>query len=308
MQNMALPQMNNKVCLVVIFNHNFEKNLPILDSLYQGRFSHVRYLMPYYTGHRSDVLSVYDSSYVFQSYIVQAESRLSGEGFTHYVFTGDDVLLNPALNENNIVTEFKATDRAYIREFKPIWDMPNMWWHTLPALRAFKRDRYIEFQAHLPSKQEFDDAFKRFGLTPRTLRRRELLMRMLKIRDRPGVTFENWMYWMVHAGGKTVQYPLVYSYSDFFILPASQMRRFCHLCGIFTSINLFVEIAIPTALLLLSDCITLERDINWRGIEVLDSNERDRLFASYDFSISKVTAAMPANQSYLHPIKLSQLK
>ena len=34
------------VCLCVIFNHPFPGNLPLLRRIYQGRFSHVRFLMP----------------------------------------------------------------------------------------------------------------------------------------------------------------------------------------------------------------------------------------------------------------------
>ncbi|HYO87569.1 MAG TPA: hypothetical protein VER79_02920, partial [Candidatus Limnocylindrales bacterium] len=45
-----------RICLVVIFNHRFEANLPILDRLYGDRFHHVRYLMPFYQGTRSDVI------------------------------------------------------------------------------------------------------------------------------------------------------------------------------------------------------------------------------------------------------------
>jgi hypothetical protein len=298
------------VCLVVVFNHNFEKNLPILDRLYAGRFSHVRYIMPFYEGERRDVIPVYDSSYVFQSYFVQAYDRLMAEGFGSFFFIGDDVLLNPRLTEHNVLAELNATDRPYIREFKPIWEMPWFWWHTIPALRAFKRERYVEFHKHLPPREEFEAAFRRNGIEPRAMSRRELLPHLWwdVRKERKPVFLDNLIYWMWHAGGRTPQYPLVYSYSDVFVMPADRYGAFRHLCGIFTSMNLFVEIAVPTAMMLCAPQVTLERDTKWRGVEALGNRDREDLFARYDFNLQAVMDSMDERTTYLHPIKLSQLK
>ena len=55
-----------------------------------------------------------------------------------------------------------------------------------------------------------------------------------------------------------LEYPLVGSYSDFFITTADIMPKFCQYCGAFAATNLFVEIAIPTALVLAAPKIKTE--------------------------------------------------
>ena len=39
-----------KICLSIVFNHQFEKNIPKLNELYEGRFSFIRYLSPLVQG------------------------------------------------------------------------------------------------------------------------------------------------------------------------------------------------------------------------------------------------------------------
>ena len=298
-----------RLCLVVVFNHRFDKNLPILDKLYRGRFDHFRYLMPFYDGPRKDVIPVYRSSYVFQGYIADATAQLTAEGFDSYVFIGDDVLLNGRLNQDNLLQELGATDAAYIKELIPMWDRPTVWRHVLPAFRAFKLERYNEFQTFLPSHAKFVEAFERHGHTWRSMSRRELLPYLLwDIRqERPAVIVDNLMFWLVHLGGRTKQYPIYYSYSDFLIVPGDRMAAFGHLCGVFASMGLFVEVAIPTALMLTCDRILLEKDSRLKGEEVLPLGDRDALIAQHGSRLDRIVAAMPADQLYIHPVKLSLL-
>ena len=51
-----------RFCLAVVFNHRFEQNLPLLRALYRGRFSTVRFLVPFYRGDDPDVVPVFDTS------------------------------------------------------------------------------------------------------------------------------------------------------------------------------------------------------------------------------------------------------
>jgi hypothetical protein len=299
-----------QLCLVVIFNHNFERNLPILDRIYKGRFDHVRYLMPFYSGNRADVIPVYATSYLFQSYIVQAYHQLDAEGFDSYIFTGDDVLLNPRLNQDNILDELQARDRSYITELRPLWTMPWFWWHTIPALRAFKRERYVEFHQHLPSPEAFDEAMKRHGIVQKKMGRSKLVSHLFwdLFNERKPVFLDNFIYWAWHAGGRTHEYPLVHSYSDFIIIPRRTFKPFCHLIGIFAAMNLFVEMAIPTALLLVEDKITVEKDTQWFGNIALGVPARDALVAKHDFKLEAIEQSMGEREIFLHPFKLSQLK
>lgn len=46
------------VALIILFNHNYEKNLDALKDIYGDRFTHIWYIIPFYSGDREDVISV----------------------------------------------------------------------------------------------------------------------------------------------------------------------------------------------------------------------------------------------------------
>lgn len=53
-----------KIALLIIYNHRYDKNIPILDKIYEGRFSYVYHVVPFYDGDRENVIAVYENSYV----------------------------------------------------------------------------------------------------------------------------------------------------------------------------------------------------------------------------------------------------
>ena len=65
---MAATSTGARVCVCVLFNHPFTANIPLLRSLYAGRFSHVRFLMPLERTAEADVLTVYRGSYAHHAY------------------------------------------------------------------------------------------------------------------------------------------------------------------------------------------------------------------------------------------------
>lgn len=94
------------VKLVVVFNHRFDGNIPILNRLYAGRFSSVNYLVPFYNGKKlvggNRIIPVYDSSYQFNGFFAQGFDEFYDEDADYYFFVGDDVLLKPEVNENTV--------------------------------------------------------------------------------------------------------------------------------------------------------------------------------------------------------------
>ena len=68
---------HNRVSLIVIFNHKFEQNINLLRKIYDGRFSNIFFILPFYKGNDEDVISVYESSYSFQGYIYQKSKKPS---------------------------------------------------------------------------------------------------------------------------------------------------------------------------------------------------------------------------------------
>ena len=45
-----------------------------------------------------------------------------------------------------------------------------------------------------------------------------------------------------------VHFPLIEGYSDLIVIPKENLKLFCHLCGIFAAMNLWVDAAIATSM------------------------------------------------------------
>lgn len=91
------------ICLCVLFTHPYPANLPLLRKIYQGRFSHVRFLMPLVRSAEEDVLTVYRGSYAHHSYLGDHWQELRTLACAYYVLIQDDVLLSPWVDEHNIL-------------------------------------------------------------------------------------------------------------------------------------------------------------------------------------------------------------
>lgn len=113
--------MNNKLCLIIIFNHRFDKNIDKLRKLYKDRFSNIRFLVPFYNGMDNDVIPVYGSSFQFQGYISQGFNQYYNDMFEHYLFIADDMIINPSINEDNYADFFKLdSTTGYITDLEPL--------------------------------------------------------------------------------------------------------------------------------------------------------------------------------------------
>jgi hypothetical protein len=42
--------MSSTVALVIIYNHRYDKNIDILESIYANRFSNIFHIVPFYDG------------------------------------------------------------------------------------------------------------------------------------------------------------------------------------------------------------------------------------------------------------------
>lgn len=102
-------------------------------------------------------------------------------------------------------------------------------------------------------------------------------------------------------------YPLVGAYSDIFLVTADCMQDFCTYCGAFAATNLFVEIAIPTALVLSSNHIKYNKDVKLAGGAMWSDADMEFLKA-YNNKLDELIKNYPSDKFYLHPIKLSKWK
>lgn len=103
---------DSDVALVIIYNHQYNKNIEILESLYKHRFSHIFHLVPFYQGERENVIPVYENSYHFQGYLAQVLKSFFHPRFVHYFFVADDLLLHPSINERNYRDVFHVESKT----------------------------------------------------------------------------------------------------------------------------------------------------------------------------------------------------
>ena len=148
----------SQTCLVVIYNHNFERNIEKIRSLYSSRFSKIIQIMPFYTGREPDVVGVYDAAWQFNGYITQAlQKLLEADHVSHYLFIADDIIVHPELNEYNACSKLGLDeDTAYIKDCHLIDEemMYTLDWSFYSYSRMLASGTSCEFQRFIPSIEE----------------------------------------------------------------------------------------------------------------------------------------------------------
>lgn len=302
----------NVVALIVIYNHQYNENIEIIERIYRGRFSHIYHLVPFYKGEEKNVIAVYENSFYFQGYVAQALKSFFDKRFSHYIFVADDLILNPELNESNYELHFGLdSETSFLTEFIPLHKTKTYWPRVTEAVDWRVVVRGVEATKQLPA---YDDAVKKFnshGLTvepvtgeqyyaPHALR--QTLNKAL--RGDFGDLIST-IYKKNTRSSFMLKFPLVGGYSDIFVVDSSAIHDFCHYCGVFAATNLFVELAIPTSLVLASKKITTENNIRLKGKALWLSRDYE-ILDQYKLKLKDLIAHFPRDLLYLHPIKLSK--
>ena len=299
--------MNTKIALLVIYNHRYDKNIHRINEIYANRFSNIYHIMPFYDGDIENVIPVYDSSFQFQGYISQAFQHLKNKGFSHFVCVADDMVINPRLNEQNFFQlSGIAEDACFVHELRDLRDVRRRWFHIGNAIRFSIFNRGLEIDAILPSREEALNAFQKHNIPTRlvpewpyqSLKRsvRETLLKYRKI-----------LYYRI-LQRLYFSYPLVGGYSDMIVVPNTVMPKFCQYCGAFSAARLFVEIAIPTSMILCSEKVQTIQDICMKDSLILPRNKDRDFLPKFNHSYDQLVSAFPEDMLYIHPIKLSQWK
>jgi hypothetical protein len=87
----------------------------------------------------------------------------------------------------------------------------------------------------------------------------------------------------------------------------SNVEKFIQYCGVFAATNLFVELAIPTAMALTAKKIKQEKDLSLQGRALWTDKDRVVL-EPYSNDLELLLQDFPESYIYLHPIKLSKWK
>lgn len=311
----------NEVCLIVIFNHRYDRNLPVLEEMYQDRFSNRFYLVPFYDGDMENVIPVYGRSIFFQGYIAQGAQCFVKKEFKHYLFIADDMVLHPQINEKNYREFFEVEDgQSFISELRPMQDMGTFWIGTISAMFYFKKQKYIECSNELPSEERAIELLNNQGALVRPLTRKEIFGDFSLRTDSLGNKARLLLRCLTrlrHPFKKRYKlpYPTVGSYSDIVLVSAGDMKKFAHYCGVFASTTLFAEVAIPTALgLAAQKKVRVEKEMKrkgrayWSGggpFYYSDEYHWDNLDRDYQ-NLDDMFARFPDSQLFIHPVKLSK--
>lgn len=308
-----------KVCLIVIYNHNYEKNYDYIQKLYSKRFKSIFHLIPFSTLGRKNVIPVYDNSLFFGNFVANSRKIVDSEDFDFFFYIADDVLLNPVINENNLCEYFGLnSETAYHPYFVNLSTSKNFWLRSLDALNWKEKSIGLELDGLLPEAIEWNKIFEEngyskkinlksiliFGLEGINIRKFEQSSYKLKIClvvfycfSSTYKNFFNLVKWLLKKGNSRL--PLVGGYSDIFILPKGHIQNFTRLLGMLSALRLHVELAIPTAMLLQKNLqISNNVKLNSLGETLSAESYWNSDFSRYIF---------PKNMLYLHPVKVSQL-
>jgi hypothetical protein len=318
----------HKVALIIIYNHQHNENIEILERIYKDKFSNIYHLVPFYNGEKTNVIPVYECSYYFQGYVSQGFKGYFKESYTHYFFVADDLILSPKINENNYTMYLKLnSNTCFLPGFITLHER-KVWWPRVREAFHFNIN-FSGFKAknELPKYNIALQKFKKFGLEIMPLRFNQIWETPSwkshgSINDFVKMIFKNSFYWLHYLKSKIIRkkyklsYPLVGSYSDIFVVSSDAIKQFYHYCGVFAAANLFVEIGLPTSLVLSAEEIVTENDLKLQGKALWpdgwarlngdlnpaqgDYEELER----YNFNLKQLLDNFPENYIYLHPVKL----
>ena len=333
----------SNICLLVLYNHNYESNIPRIEKLYKGRFSHIYHIMPFYTGDKENVIPVYESSFQFSGYITQAYATLKNlkTKFSHFCVIADDIILNPEINETNILEKLNlGKNSGYIDNLTPLtrdalFGGPGCWNWCYSIFLHFKRQaNACEFSKHIPTFDQAVEYFKEKGISLDNMPSEQDFSLASKYVEQDAGCYYIWhvkgtfeecklnelkkkhkrRYLLTKLFKTEIKpkkyppiYPLAYGCSDFIVIPDSSMKKFCHLCGVFAAARIFVECAIPTSMVMSVPDIKKFKDTKFKTcINLYTAQERDELANSYNYSLGVLFKNFPENCLFIHPVKLSK--
>lgn len=298
----------SKICLVIIFNHRFDVNIEKLEKLYEGRFSHIYHIVPFYDGDKENVIPVYECSFRFNGYIAQAYEKFKGD-YDHYFFVADDIALHPDINERNFEEWFGVdADTCYIPELKPIRELEG-WGFSQNFMDP---EHFLVFYTGTNWKSEMmsaDEAFKiaeakgykksdfSFGVSE--------MKNCLKYRKRyPRVI--TLFFKTIIKGRQQLPYPVWGKYCDIFSIPGGQMKDMARMFGVTAAMNFYVEMAIPTTLMLLSPKVSFGEGRKEKPLLLWGKQARGEIVDKYHGDFNYLEENWDENTLFIHPIKLSQ--
>lgn len=141
---------STNINLIVIFNHNYARNIPRLDAIYSGRFTSATYILPNVAPDSPRCLSFPVGSYSYHTLIFHGIDNLLKRGAVDenawYFFTQDDVYLNKNFSQNNVSRFFTPTKEYssfyYDNPLTRKWSYSSDWSWSTRVLNSLEKQRH----------------------------------------------------------------------------------------------------------------------------------------------------------------------
>ena len=291
-----------------------------MDGIYRQRFSNILYLMPHQTTSRKDVFTVYGGSYTFQSFILQARQQILEMNCELYAFIQDDVLLRPEIAECDLhalvdgfnsfipnISSLTNTLKSWSWASRTLWSICNPR-NTLngSGMKAFRDGRGLSNgtiselnRLSIPCNLEFE----RPSLKDRGVCNIDVFGENTSIITSDQLL--DLLYDGIFNGRETITLntPLAYGVSDFFLVKKGIIHDFFDEIGLMTSAGLFAEVAIPSALIYTeNNKIKRAQDCGYK-VSWSFGSERDNVYDPTYINTSFEDGSL----LLLHPMKWSRL-
>lgn len=242
---------NHNICLVIIFNHRYDQNIEKLERIYETRFHEIRYLVPFYDGANPKVLPVYECSYQFPGYLAQTYNELMSIGADYYLFLADDIILDPKLNENNILDAFHMQNKKALTFSFCKLNSPGRfsWIHARYSSRPFFHKSVLWKESLCPYDQALVK-FKNFFGSDYEETYKDSFFDKLPGETEADYEMHKEEFLKFNGNSLAIPYPMATGFADAFCLSKDILPSISHTCGIFSAMNLFAEISFPTAIVL----------------------------------------------------------
>ena len=293
--------MKIKICLVILFNHRFDNNIPILRKIYADKFNTIRFLVPFYDGNDKDVIPVYECSYQFQGFLIQAYEKLVQTQSDYYFFIADDMVLHPDIDQSNVLERINMVDKdVFISEMYLINSANRFnWIHSRYSSKPFLH-KSTSWKGNIPDRCVALDTFRDFWDYEYPERYLDDFWGNQPEEEKARFVKDN-------GGDITIPYPMAGGYSDIFILSKYVLFPISRTCGVFSAMNLFVEIAFPTSIVLnvaRDKVVTIDMTRYKAGAYWEDNI---RLFEEkYSLNLEKLLDEWDNTKLFVHPVKLSK--
>ena len=289
------------ICLVILFNHRFDRNIPLLRKHYADKFDTIRFLVPFYDGNDKDVIPVYECSYQFQGFIIQAYEKLVQTQADYYLFVADDMILHPDIDQSNVLERLNMVGKTVFISEMYLINSENRfnWIHSRFSSKPFLH-KSTSWKGSIPDKKEAMNLFKDFWDYDYPESYIDGFWGEQSEEEKARFIKDN-------GGSIAIPYPMAGGYPDIFILSRDVLFPIARTCGVFAAMNLFVEIAFPTSIVLnvtRDKVVTLDMTRYKTGAYWGDNI---RLFEEeYSLSLKKLIDEWDDTKLFVHPVKMSK--